>query len=85
MRNLYIRYNEITGSYALSEGQTYESRRKVWDAIEDDLGDKLKSIDSKRKTDLYLKEIPVDILGKITQLFNGTKVTIKNLENKIKK
>ena len=80
MKKIYLRYNEILQDCILSEGKTYDTKRFIKNLRGQDIIDELKQIDSKRSTELYLKEIPTELEEDIKKMFKGTKIIVKDIE-----
>jgi len=85
MKRIYLEYNELMNNFALSEGKAYEERRNLKNISEAELMERLRELDSKRVTELYIKKIPQPIKETIANIFESTKIIVKYLDGKIKK
>lgn len=83
MKKLFIIYNSIMGNCSFGGGKNYSNRKIINYFKCDELINQLKKIDTKRKTELYLKNLPKEAEESIKRLFKGTKISVKNLEKDI--
>jgi len=78
MKHLYLIYNEYTNNFIYVEGDKLEYNRHEWKERNSGLIKKLKSVlNPKRKSVLFLENIPEEAQYNIINYLNGTKIRVE--------